>query len=58
MTNVVSLNAHKKKKKYPTNLPESERQELIECGYDPDNPEDVKEYWEEIETAADLLKET
>jgi hypothetical protein len=48
MTNVVSLAEFRQKKCYPCVLPESERKELIECGYNPDDPADVEAYWNDV----------
>lgn len=48
MCDIISIAEFRKKKQYPIILPENERQELIECGYDPDDPDDIQAYWDDI----------
>jgi len=46
---IIYFQKYKQSKQYPIILPESERQELIENGYDPDNADDVQAYWDDID---------
>jgi len=51
VSNVISINDYRTPENhYPMILPEMVREDLIECGYNPDDPADIDEYW------ADLLE--
>ena len=42
-----------KEKSYPTNLDEGEYDEISSCGYNPDDPADLDEYWSDIIAAVE-----
>ena len=48
-TNVFNIDDYRvPEREYPVILPELVRQELIECGYDPNSPADIDEYWKDL----------